>query len=47
MAKTRLEYEDVNLKIVMMNESDIITSSIITSNAEDTEGDFFTPFFGN
>ena len=43
MAKNQLVYERVTLSIVTWSATDVITASIITDNAEDTEKDFFAP----
>ena len=43
MAKNQLAYERVTLSIVTWSATDVITTSIITDNAEDTEKDFFAP----
>ena len=45
MANKRLDYEDVRIAVVMMQTKDVITASIVTENAEDTENDFFAPLF--
>ena len=45
MANKRLDYEDVRIAIIMMQMKDVITASVVTENAEDTEDDFFAPLF--
>lgn len=44
MAKNQLAYERLKLAVVVWNVADVITASVITDNAEDTEKDFFAPF---